>query len=177
MLFQANEETGEYTLQARRSSSAKHDLPMWGKVLVYDSTEDAEASVGEDERDEQRVRLVQIGTNKQLRLALEPETESCRGCSALYLRLAPTCPLYWTKWDMEKDNADLDILCAMPHKGSRQLFLQSLRGGENGPPVKARLTRNKTPAPSGAVRRQLIVYPEGRVVGAPDFGASNVMQT
>ena len=76
--------------------------------------------------DEQFVRLIEVANNAQLRLMLEAGVELCGGDAALYLRVDPTCPIYWVRWDERKSRADLDIICEIPYRGSRTEVLQKV---------------------------------------------------
>lgn len=80
--------------------------------------------------DEQLVRLLQIDDNSQLRLndMLETGVERCGGSAALYLRVDPSCPIYWARrWDKLKTNVDLDVVvCGIPYRGSRDSILNNL---------------------------------------------------
>ena len=81
----------------RKGTSTYDDILVWGALVVYASPEDAQNSLDADEMDEQYVRLIQIADNAQLRLMLEVGAESCGSDAALYVRVDPTCPIYWVR--------------------------------------------------------------------------------
>lgn len=132
---------------------------------MYNSAEQAAASLDSDDVDMQHVRLVQVATTTQLKMMLEAGVEVCHPTAALYLRVAKTCPVYWTSWSTN-DSGDLDFMFEIPHKGSREQLLIALRSnGKSTGGGRVRLMRNK------GANNPLSVSPGGRVVGAPCFGA------
>lgn len=124
---------------------------------------------------EQYVRLIQIASHAQLQLMLEPGAESCAPEAALYLRVAETCPVYWTRWNAEKTNADLDVCCDIPQRGTRENILEKVEHNtEGGGGVKVRHVRNK-PEGTSSGNEVLYISPDcGRIVGAPTFGSQTV---
>lgn len=139
---------------------------------MYDSDEQALASLEPDDVDMQCVRLVQVAANKQLKVMLETGSEVCRPKAALYLRLSKLCPLYWVTWSSVKDDADLDLVSDIPQFGNRDQFLNKLRTTDGQGGVRARLARNKATGSRGT----LLLNPGGRVVGAPCFGTPVVAE-
>lgn len=156
-----------------RSSGKYGDILLWGDLIVYTSPDEAIASLSSDDVDDQRVRLVKIADNAQLRIMLEAGVELCGAGAALYLRVDPSCPIYWGRWDTCKTNADLDIVCGIPHRGSRDSVLALVHVKSDGTGgVRVRHARNK-PTESSAGREQqrpLLVYSGcGRIVGTREF--------
>ena len=160
----------------RASRSGKYgDILLWGDLIVYTSPDEAIASLSSDDNDDQRVRLVQIADNAQLRIMLEAGVELCGAGAALYLRVDTSCPIYWVRWDTVKTNADLDIVCGIPRRGSRDSVLALVHVKSDGTGgVRVRHARNK-PTESSAGREQqrsLLVYSGcGRIVGTREFAA------
>lgn len=155
-----------------RSSTKVSDILIWGDLVVYTSPEEAIESLSNDCVDEQLVRLLMIADNAQLRLMLEAGVELCSAGASLYLRVDPSCPIYWMRWDPVKTNADLDISCAIPHRGSRETMLNQVAtnpDGEGG--VRARHARNKPSETStNKDQRPLLVNTGcGRIVGTESF--------
>lgn len=66
------------SLRNSASNPNGFDLPMWGSFEVHNSPKEAYASLAEEEVDEQRTRLVQIGNNSQL-ARLEKRVVSSQG--------------------------------------------------------------------------------------------------
>jgi len=127
-----------------RRRSDKKDIPFFGDFVVYDSPELALPSIDSDSVALQNVRLVQVATNRQLRLMLETDTELCRPNSALYLRVSKMCPLFWVDWSDDKEKADLDILSEIPQTGARESVLKKLKPSPTGQGgLKACLARNQ----------------------------------
>lgn len=79
---------------ARDASSVYQDIPLWGHLVVYDSPADALKSLSAEEKEDQYVRLIQIASNRQLKLMLKPGCELCRPQAALFLRVGDTCAAY-----------------------------------------------------------------------------------
>lgn len=78
------------------------------------------------EKDARRLRLLRIATNRQLKLMLDQSRETCRPEAALYLRISTTCPLYYAAWDEDEDDADVEIVSAIPQRGSRNDLLEAM---------------------------------------------------
>ncbi|CAM9908090.1 unnamed protein product [Hapterophycus canaliculatus] len=82
---------------AKRGTSKSNEILVWGNLVVYTSPDEAESSLEAEEVDEQFVRLINVAENAQLRLMLEAGAELCGGRAALYVRVDPTCPIYWVR--------------------------------------------------------------------------------
>lgn len=118
------------------------------------------------------MRLIQIANNDQLKLMLEAGVEFCSCDAALYLRVHPTCPIYWVRWETNKSKADLDIVCDIPHRGSRTAVLEKVNFKSDGTGgVKIRHARNKPSATStsSTLPPLLVNTGCGRIVGSPSF--------
>ena len=157
----------------KRGTRSLDDILVWGELVVYASPEDAKSSLDADEADEQYVRLIQIAENTQLRLMLEVGAESCGSDAALYVRVDPTCPIYWIRWSDRKSEADLDIVCDIPHRGNRSTVIKrvqiDINDGKGG--VKIRHARLKPTGTSTlSTQRALLVNTScGRIVGSANF--------
>ena len=140
---------------------------------MYTSPGEAKAALQDDEADEQFVRLIQVANNAQLRLMLEAGMELCSGDATLYMRVDPTSPIYWVRWEHQRSKADLDIVCDIPHRGSRAAVLGKVKLslGDDASGVKIRHTRNKPTdiSSSSSLRALLVNTACGRIVGAPNF--------
>ena len=78
-----------------------HEIPIWGKPVVYDSRQEALDSLKptEDSTDLQFVRLVHVAEYDLLkRLCAKKEVVRSRE-AGLYLQVGQTCPAYYAMWD------------------------------------------------------------------------------
>ncbi|CAB1104236.1 unnamed protein product [Ectocarpus sp. CCAP 1310/34] len=96
-----------------------HDLPAWGQLEVFNSRPEAFRSLSLDEREDQRVRLLHVANNVQLKRMLVPGKEGCGPGAELYLRVAPTCPLYYMRWTNDVKQATVEFTSKVPQSGSR----------------------------------------------------------
>ena len=166
---QGDFDSGAQELFARRrnKNADKSDIAVWGQLIVYDSDNAALSSLNTEDVDEKNVRLLKVANNNQLRIMLEPGKEMCHPNAALFLRVASTCPLYWMKWYDEKEEADLDILCDIPQRGTRTKLLEKINFAQDGTGgVKLRHARRGS---TYNKRRALLVNPCARIVGAQEF--------
>ena len=125
------------------------DIPIWGKLVVYDKPEDAVGALMDDEVKGRYVRLVKVATNQELRRLLEPGQELCRPDAALYLRVDVTCPLYFLRWEETEPEFVMEIVPLLPQSGTRQTMIDILNPDPDGRshPVVGRVgTRRKTRA-------------------------------
>ena len=118
---QAREETGNAVVYP--------DLPIWGKLEIYDSPSDAVSALSDDEKEEQFVRLIMVADNTQLTNMLEQGKEVCLPDAALYMRVDKTCPLYWVTWEVDREADAIEIIVPkLPQKASRETILKILTG-------------------------------------------------
>ncbi|CAB1111525.1 unnamed protein product [Ectocarpus sp. CCAP 1310/34] len=101
-----------------------HDLTAWGQLEVFNSRPEAFHSLSVDKRQDQRVRLLHVANNVQLKRMLVPGKEVCGPGAELYLRVAPTCPLYYTRWTNDVKQATVEFTSKVPQSGSRAEFSQ-----------------------------------------------------
>lgn len=152
-------------------------MPVWGKLVVYNSRKQAVKSLSTEEVEEQRVRLIQIADTQQLRRMLDVRNELCAPEAALYLEVADTCALYWTVWDNDKDKADMHIACDIPQSGTRSTMLEAVRGSGTGVgAITARCTSNDDGIGNywNYTRKGPICVHGGHcVVGSKDFGVTD----
>ena len=156
----------------KRASSRSYDIPVWGELVVYTSPNEASGTLEADEVDEQYVRLIQVADNAQLRLMLKTGVELCGGDAALYVRVDPTCPIYWVRWDNRKSKADLDVVCDIPHRGVRATMLEKVQfNADSTGVVKIRHARNKPSetSTSSSLGALLVSTACGRIVGSKTF--------
>ena len=156
----------------KRASSRSYDIPVWGELVVYTSPNEASGTLEADEVDEQYVRLIQVADNAQLRLMLETGVELCGGDAALYVRVDPTCPIYWVRWDNRKSKADLDVVCDLPHRGVRATMLEKVQfNADSTGVVRIRHARNKPSetSTSSSLGALLVSTACGRIVGSKTF--------
>ena len=133
---------------------------------------EASGTLEADEVEEQYVRLIQVADNAQLRLMLETGVELCGGDAALYVRVDPTCPIYWVRWDNRKSKSDLDIVCDIPHRGVRATMLEKVQfNADSTGGVKIRHARNKPSetSTSSSLGALLVSTACGRIVGSKNF--------
>ena len=141
---------------------------------------EASGTLEADEVDEQYVRLIQVADNAQLRLMLETGVELCGGDAALYVRVDPTCPIYWVRWDNRKSKADLDVVCDLPHRGVRATMLEKVQfNADSTGVVKIRHARNKPSetSTSSSLGALLVSTACGRIVGSKTFRAVRLAVT
>lgn len=169
------ESDGAYQLNLEKAPTgitAVHDIPIWGELVVYDTPQDAVASLSDSEIKDQLVRLIYLASNHQLRQMLEPGKELCHEQSALYMRVAKCSPLHCMPWETETEKADVDIVRFIPRTGTRSTMLEIVRGSGSGYVVAvARLTRRQKEHQKHPARRSLYVFSGDVVVGGPGFSS------
>lgn len=159
-------------LPASGAAPAYHDIPLWGQLVVYDTPDEALASLSEEEKEEQYVRLVLVATNRQLTQTLAPGKELCRPRAALYMRVSNTCPFYYLPWLEDHKDVDMDIISSVPHKASRNSMLNAVKGSRDGGQHALRASvrkRRRSSNHRNAKTRALYVYPGSNVVGGKGF--------
>lgn len=122
-----------------------HDIPIWGKVVVYDSMQQALDSLNIEERstDLQFVRLVQVADNDLLK-RMCTKWEIVRNPDAgLYLQIAPTCPAYYATCDQEegknKSTALHEIASYVQRTDNREKLINSFVDDQVGVPAPVKL--------------------------------------
>jgi len=65
---------------------------------------------------------------------LTPGKEVCGPTAELYLRVAPTCPLFYTTWTDNADDANIEFTSKVPQRGSRADVLVPFSIAELGKP-------------------------------------------
>lgn len=170
------ESDGAYRLNLKKAPSGPpvvYDIPIWGELVVYDTPQDALASLSHNELENQLVRLIYIASNHQLRQMLEPGKELCHDKSALYLRVGESNPFYCMSWETDLNKADMDIICFIPRSATLSAMLETVRGNESGDvAVVARLARKQKDHQKHPTRRNLYIFPGDVVVGGPGFAQS-----
>jgi hypothetical protein len=164
--------------KSSRSSREISDLLVWGDLVVYPSPGAAKDSLDQDAVDEEFVRLLRIASTAQLQIMLEPGTERCTPEAALYLRVDPTCPVFWARYNSKKKEADLDVCCDIPQRGDRAKIVAKVVFCEDGSGgVKVRHVRNKPNATSVHTVKPLFISTScGRVVGSEKFDSAAVVR-
>ena len=143
------------------------DLPIWGKLEIYDSPSDAVSVLSDDEKEEQFVRLIMVADNTQLTNMLEQGKEVCLPDAALYMRVDKTCPLYWVTWEVDRETDAIEIIVPkLPQKASRETILKILTGSIHGTqhPVVGRVSQRRRDRGRDAAGNALIVSPGKTVV-------------
>ena len=77
------------------------------------------------------MRLLHVANNQQVKRILLPGKEVCGPGAELYLHLANTCPLFYTRWAKEADDAHFELTCGIPQSGSRADLLRAFKNGNN----------------------------------------------
>ncbi|CAB1109996.1 unnamed protein product [Ectocarpus sp. CCAP 1310/34] len=146
-----------------------HDLPAWGQLEVFNSRPEAFRSLSVDEREDQRVRLLHVANNVQLKRMLVPGKEVCGPGAELYLRVAPTCPLYYMRWTNDVKQATVEFTSKVPQSGSRAEVLgpfSQVEGQAFATPVIGRVFRARSKTDP---RSPLNVLPGFAVVRSQGF--------
>ncbi|CAN0423878.1 unnamed protein product, partial [Ectocarpus sp. 12 AP-2014] len=161
-----NPEDELHYLCAKDNTSYKadtNDIPIWGKVVVYDSMQQALESLNIEERstDLQFVRLVQVADNDLLK-RMCTKNEIVRNPDAgLYLQIAPTCPAYYASCDQEegknskKSTAMHEVASYLQRTDNRAKLINSFVDDQVGVPAPVKLVvvrRIKASAHGVAVR-------------------------
>ena len=103
----------------------ENGIPAWGDFRVLNSRPDAFRSLSLDEQDKRYVRLLHIAKYQQLKRILLPRKVLCGPEAELYLRLANTYPIFYTRWVEEADDAHFELKCGVPQSGSRADLLRA----------------------------------------------------
>lgn len=141
-------------------------LPVWGKLVVYDSPRDARKALTGEGAEYTYVRLIQLASNRQLKHIMLARKEVCGSNAAFYMRVADTYPASWLTWDTNKAKANVDLVCGIPQSGARDMLLDSVRGFGC---VRLRVDRDPK---SKRYSRELVVNPGSLVPGGPGFDGS-----
>eukprot|EP00903_Cladosiphon_okamuranus_P014251 g13237.t2 len=91
-----------------RYETNQAQIPIWGTAVIFDSRDEAEDSLvdkyGQDSLDLCYVRLVHVADSDLLKRMVDPNEEAVRSKDAgLYIDVAPTCPVYYARWDTRDD--------------------------------------------------------------------------
>ena len=120
-----------------------HEIPIWGKPIVYDSRQQALDSLKptEDSTDLQFVRLVLVCEYDLLKRLLCGEKEVVRSREAgLYLQVAQTCPAYYATWDdSPTGHVAHEVSSYLKRSDTRETLLRSFIDKEGGAPAPAKL--------------------------------------
>ena len=119
-----------------------HEIPIWGKPIVYDSRQQALDSLKptEDSTEHQFVRLVLVCKYDLLkRLCGKKEVVRSRE-AGLYLQVAQTCPVYYAMWDDSPTrHAAHEVSSYLKRSDTRETLLRSFIDKEGGAPAPAKL--------------------------------------
>ena len=151
------------------------DIGAWGKLIIYDTPEDAIDSLSEEERDQQYVRLVLVAQHRQLIKMLANGKELCRPRAALYMRLDRTCPLYHLTWDESCEESVIEVESSLPQAGTRETMLNAVKGSPEGGKYAIYATvsaKRKGSRGRNAHNGAMYVNPGQHVVGGTEFNRS-----
>ena len=119
-----------------------HEIPIWGKSIVYDSRQQALDSLkpSEDSTDLHFVRLVLVAEYGLLkRLCAKKEVVRSRE-AGLYIQVAQTCPVYYAMWDdSPTGHAAHEVSSYLKRSDTRETLLRSFNDKEGGAPAPAKL--------------------------------------
>ena len=147
-----------------------HDIPIWGQPVVYDTPQDAIASLSEEEKRDQFVRLIRVANNRQLKTLLEAGKELCAPKAELYIRVSSTCPLYWITWEMDCHADGIEIVSQFPGRATRSTMLHLLSGvNADNHPVVGRVCKRRKDRGVAAAVKPLVVAPGACVVRDDTF--------
>ena len=123
-----------------------NDLPAWGQLEVFNSRPEAFRSLSVGEREDQYVRLLHVANNVQLKRMLVPGKEVYGPGAELYLRVAPTCPLYYMRWTDDVNQAIIEFTSKVPQSGSRAEVLGPFtqEGQAFTTPITGRIVRARS---------------------------------
>ena len=113
-----------FPIDGKNYDAGENDLPAWGDFVVFNSRSDAFRSLSPDERRKRYVRLLHVANNQQLKGMLSPGKEECEPGAELYLRVGATCPLFYTRWAEQADDAHMELKTDVPQHGSRADLLR-----------------------------------------------------
>ncbi|CAN0243134.1 unnamed protein product, partial [Ectocarpus sp. 4 AP-2014] len=122
-----------------------HDIPIWGKVVVYHSTQQALASLNIEDgsTDLEFVRLVVVADNDLLKRMCSKHEIVRSPDAALYLQIAPTCPAYYASCEQEPDKNKSTALHEIPsylqRTDSREKLINSFVDDQVGVPAPAKV--------------------------------------
>lgn len=94
------------------------DVPLWERLIVYDSSDNTPKMLTEDEQEGHFIHLVEIANYRQLGQMLEHKRKFCQPDTALYMCLDPKCPVYWLVWEYGGDT-NTDIISPVPPSANR----------------------------------------------------------
>ena len=164
-----NERYQLYPKEAERVSYP--DIQIWGKPIVYDTPAEAVRGLSTLDKKERRIRLIRIATNEQLHMMLDRRRELCRPDASLYLEISASCPLYYAPWDDCEHNADVELVNALPRRGSNKSLLEAMSPTSLRQMVVGRVKRErkKIVGRNGFIC-PLVVRACADIVGGAEFG-------
>ena len=119
----------------RRYPVQSHEIPIWGKPVIFDTRQLALASLKpeEDGTDLQFVRLVLVADYDLLkRMCAKKEVVRSRE-AGLYAKVAKTCPAYYAMWDdSPKGHAAHEICSYLKRSDMRQTLPRYFVDKEGG---------------------------------------------
>lgn len=117
--------------QQKKYGMHEQDIPVWGKPIIFNTPEEAEASLNDDPTGSQYVRLIRVADNKQLAALLLQGKELLKSKTAnLYLRVADTCPAYYAQWESTRENTHHEVVNKLKRGAPRDSMLKVWVDGE-----------------------------------------------
>ena len=156
------------------------EMPVWGKLLVYGTREEAINSLSAKEKEEQLVSLILVAGNRQLKAILDPGREICRPQAALYLRIAESCPMYYITWERDGVEGGIEVVSRLHQKGKREEMLDAVRACSGKKCYLIGRVSSGYHETSGSETidpiRPLRVCPRVSVVGNPGFLGEDIQE-
>ena len=119
-----------------------HEIPIWGKPIIFDTRQLALASLKpvENGTELQFVRLVLVADYDLLKHMCAKKEVVWSREAGLYMKVAQTCPAYYAMWnDSPKGHAAHEICSYLKRSDMRQTLLRSFVDKEGEAPASAKL--------------------------------------
>lgn len=126
------------------------DVPLWGRLCVYDSPQEALKSLGPNYLTPPAfVRLVLVADSALLRtLCKHGEEVLSSDTAGLYLQVAPSCPAFYAIWEDGSKNTTHDVRNELDRQASRDTLLNKFK---NNVPVSLAVATGIPKSPKGVV--------------------------
>ncbi|CAN0342282.1 unnamed protein product [Ectocarpus sp. 13 AM-2016] len=151
-----------YTIPKMKYAMNGPEIPIWGDMEIHLSPAEARESLRADPVDG-AVRLIRVADSAQLKQMLVPGKEFVAPGATLYMRVAKTCPAYYTRWESSDPFTHHEILSEVPRDKKKSDTHALWFDAEDNPktPIKLRIYKGVTDTSEA---QPVLVRPGGSAV-------------